>query len=48
MTVPVDLPNGLERYVDANGRLTIEGQKLFRKLVLAVQDMETRLKVLEP
>ena len=48
MTVQVDLPNDIERYVDPNGRLTIEGMKIIRKLALAVQDHEERIKALEP
>lgn len=48
MTVQVDLPNGLERYVTAEGRLTIEGLKLLTKIVRSLEDHEARLQVLEP
>ena len=43
MTVSVDLPSSLVRYVDADGRLTIEGVKLLQRMVKALEDHETRL-----
>lgn len=43
MSVQVDLPSSLVRYVDENGRLTIEGVKLFQRMVKALEDHEARL-----
>jgi len=48
MTVTVEQPNNIERYIDANGRLTLEGIKLFQRIVAAINDHEARIVVLEP
>ena len=44
----VEMPNKMTRYVDANGRLTLEGMKLFQRLIDGMQEVDERLKVLEP
>lgn len=48
MTVPVNDPNPLEKYVDANGRLTLEGLKLLQAAIRAIRDHEDRIVALEP
>lgn len=44
----VEMPNSIQQYVDANGRLTLEGVKLLQRIVEALRDHEARLVVLEP
>lgn len=43
MTVQLFDPNLLERYVDENGRLTVEGLKLLAQMVAMLKDHESRL-----
>lgn len=43
MTVEVKLPNIQEQYITKDGRLTVEGAKLFLEWVKAIQDHEVRL-----
>ena len=40
--------NSLLAYIDAEGRLTIEGLKLFEQLLAVLRDHEGRISVLEP
>jgi hypothetical protein len=44
----VEFPNAIERYVDSDGRLTLEGIKILQRLVLAVQSLDERVRALEP
>lgn len=48
MTVEVQDPIQLVRYVDQNGRLTLEGIILIQRLVDAIADLEARVTALEP
>lgn len=47
MTVFVELPSEGVQYVLPDGRLTIEGLKLFQRLVDAIEDLDTRLTTAE-
>lgn len=48
MTVEVQLPIQGVRYVDADGRLTLDGVLLLQRIVDALEEMEARLQALEP
>ena len=44
----VEQPNGIEQYVDKDGRLTLEGIKLLQRIVDALEELDARVTVLEP
>ncbi len=44
----VERPNQAVVYVDANGRLTLEGIKLFLRLIDKLDSLEARIAALEP
>lgn len=48
MAVELFEPNLIEKYIDADGRLTIEGVKLFQRIIEMLRDHETRIEALEP
>jgi hypothetical protein len=48
MPVKPPKPSSVERYVDKEGRLTLDGQRLFDQLLRVLADHEARIKVLEP
>lgn len=48
MTVQLLEPTLAERYIDENGRLTIEGVKLLERIVAMLRDHEARIEALEP
>jgi len=43
MAVKIDEANAITRYVDADGKLTVEGLRLFQLIVKMLKDHETRL-----
>lgn len=47
MTVYVELPQGAEKYVEADGRLTLEGLKLIQRLVEAIKGLDSRVTAAE-
>ena len=48
MTVKLLEPTLIEQYVDADGRLTIEGLKLLERIIAMLRDHEARIDTLEP
>lgn len=48
MTVQVQLPAQPVQYVDANGRLTVDGMLLIQRLVEAIEALDERVTALEP
>lgn len=47
MTVQLLEPTLSEQYIDADGRLTIEGMKFFERMLNMLIDHETRIAALE-
>ena len=48
MTIQTKEPSAIERYIDSEGRLTIEGLKLFQQMLAKLDDHEARIEALEP
>lgn len=48
MSITAKQPNGIEQYVDANGRLTLEGIKLLQRVVNDLNSLDARVTALEP
>ena len=48
MTVKLLEPALVERYVNADGTMTLEGMKLFQRMIDMLKDHETRITTLEP
>lgn len=48
MSLSSEMPNGIERYIDPDGRLTLEGLKLFQRMISDLEAMDARIAVLEP
>lgn len=46
MSIPT--PNAFQKYIDSDGRLTIEGIILLSQLVEKVIELEARIEALEP
>ncbi len=48
MSIQAKEPTNIEKYVDKDGRLTIDGLLYFQLVIRTLQDHEDRLVVLEP
>jgi hypothetical protein len=47
VTVKLLEPVLIEQYIDADGRLTLEGMKLFERMINMLKDHEARITALE-
>lgn len=48
MAVIVKEPTNVEQYIDEQGRLTVDGMRLFQQMIRQLKDHEARIVILEP
>ncbi len=48
MTVKLLEPNLVEKYIEADGKLTLDGVKLLDRIIAMLKDHEARITALEP